>query len=116
MYRPVLAFEDEYGDLERSKTFVSNPVIPWLVINEDLNELRALFNVALGTNTEAENFGLAEVDENFLQDLERGEYLHALIMSDEWEWMRTAPQDRPEWREQYTSSTDGRFVLLTRLD
>ena len=112
----VLAFENELGELDSVTSFVSRPVLPFLGIGFDRNELRALFNVALGPRTERENFSLGVVDTAFIERLMLGDFEYALITSDEWDWMRMSPQDRPKWREQYSSSDEptGRFVLLTK--
>ena len=95
----VLAFEDILTELESSRTFVARSVFPHLFINDDPNELRALFNVALDARTEQDNFEIGAMNAEFIEDLELGEFNHVLISSDDWEWMRTAPQDRPEWRD-----------------
>ena len=112
----VLAFEDQFAELESATTFISSSMLPHLQIHYDRNELRALFNVALDVRTERDNFQIGEMDAEFIKDLELGMFIHVLISSDDWEWMRTAPQDRPEWRDHYSSFVEpsGRFVLLVK--
>lgn len=112
----VLAFEDQFVELESATTFVSGSMLPHLQIHLDRNKLRALFNVALDARTERDNFEIGGMDAELIKDLELGKFSHVLISSDDWEWMRTAPQDRPEWRDQYSSIVEpsGRFVLLVK--
>ena len=112
----ILAFEDELGQLDDATTFVSRSIIPFLAIDVDRNELRALFNVGLNSRTERENFRLAEVDADLVEDLVQGEFDYLLITAPEWEWLRESPQDRPQWRDEYSSTSEpsGRFVLLTK--
>ncbi|MFV1858750.1 MAG: glycosyltransferase family 39 protein [Anaerolineales bacterium] len=116
-FDPVLAFKDELGELDSATTFVSHSIVPYFSIGFDRNELRALFNVGLDMRSDRENFELGPVDANLIERLVLGDFDYALITSDDWDWMRESPQDRPEWREQYSGSVEptGRFVLLTKL-
>jgi hypothetical protein len=112
----VQVFEDEFLNLENSTTFVASSLLPHLFINNDPNELRALFNVALNARTEQDNFDIGVVDAELIESLELGKFDYLLISSDAWDWMRTAPQDRPEWRDQYSGTLEpsGQFVLVVK--
>ena len=115
-FYPVRVFEDNFLNLENSTTFVASSLLPHLFINNDPNELRALFNVALNARTEQDNFDIGVVDAELIESLELGKFDYLLISSDAWDWMRTAPQDRPEWRDQYSGTLEpsGQFVLLVK--
>ncbi len=117
-FDPVLAFADELSDLESDTTFVSESMLPYLSIKSDRNELRAIFNVALDARTERDNFIIGAVESELLDHLELGRFDNVLVTSGDWEWMQTASQDQPEWRDQYSGTLEpsGQFVLLVKSD
>jgi hypothetical protein len=58
------------------------------------------------------------VDDTFVERLENGDFSHVLIRSTEWDWLRTDPQDRPEWRDRYRAFEEptGSFIMLVLKD
>jgi len=115
-FDPVLAFADELADLESDTTFVSESLLPYLSIKNDRNELRTLFNVALDSRTNRGNFAIGAIGSELIDHLKVGRFDNILVTSSEWDWLQTAFQDQPEWREKYIEfpESSGRFVLLVR--
>ena len=117
-FQPILAFEKEIRSVDNPDIFVSSTILPSLVIKENLDEISALVNIALDLRTGRTNYELGFPDEGLIRGLEDGEYSLVLITSSEWDWLRTAPQDRPEWRNKYFAETESnnRYILLQRAD
>ena len=70
--------------------------------------------MALNLDTVKGDFGVGTVDESFLSSLEMGDFESVLVSTNDWDWMRTSPQDRPEWRDRYSGSLipSNSYVLL----
>lgn len=117
-FQPVLAFEDEIRDYDGLDMYVSSAVLHSLAIKENRDELSKLVNIALDIKTERADYVIGTPDEELVDELVGIEYSHLLITTSDWDWLRTAPQDRPEWRSQYTASIEpsNRFILLTRVE
>jgi hypothetical protein len=115
---PLLAFEKEITEVDEFNMFVTNTILPSLAIKENLDEISTLVNIALDLKTGRADYELGFPDESLIRGLEEGEYSHVLITSSEWDWLRTAPQDRPEWRSKYLAETgpNKRYILLKRVD
>jgi hypothetical protein len=115
---PLLAFEKEITEVDEFNMFVTNTILPYLAIKENLDEISTLVNIALDLKTGRADYELGFPDESLIRGLEEGEYSHVLITSSEWDWLRTAPQDRPEWRSKYLAETgpNKRYILLKRVD
>ena len=117
-FQPILAFEEEIRDNDGLDMYVSSAVLPSLAIGRNRDELSALVNIALDIRTDRDNYVIGMLDEEFVSELEVGEYSPILITTSDWDWLRTAPQDRPEWRSRYTASIEpsNRFILLQRVE
>jgi len=117
-FQPILAFEEEIRDHDGFDMYVSSEVLPSLAIRGNRDELSALVNIALDIRTERADYVTGSPDDEFVGELEVSKYSHILITTSDWDWLRTAPQDRPEWRTRYTASTEpsNRFILLQRVE
>lgn len=117
-FQPILAFENEIISVDDHKMYVSNTILPFLAIKENLDEISTLVNIALDLRTDRTDYELGFPDESLIRGLEKGEYSLVLITSSEWDWLRTAPQDRPEWRVRYIAEAklSDRYILLQRVD
>jgi hypothetical protein len=117
-FQPILAFEEEIRDHDGFDMYVSSAVLPSLAIGGNRDELSALVNIALDIRTERADYVIGTLDDEFVRELEVGEYSPILITTSDWDWLRTAPQDRPEWRILYTASTEpsNRFILLQQVE
>lgn len=117
-FQPLLAFEKEISKVDDLNMYVSKTILPSLVIKENLDEISMLVNVALDLRTDRTDYELGFPDEGLIRGLEGGEYSLVLITSSEWDWLRAAPQDRPEWRNKYFAETEpnNRYILLQRVD
>ena len=117
-FQPLLAFEKEIREVDDLNMFVSKTILPSLIIKENLDEISMLVNVALDLRTDRTDYDLGLPDDVLIRGLEEGEYSLVLITSSEWEWLRTAPQDRPEWRSKYVAEAESskRYILLHRVD
>jgi len=117
-FQPILAFEEEIRDHDGLDMYVSSAVLPSLAIGGNRDELSALVNIALDIRTERADYVVGTLDEEFVGELDVGEYSPILITTSDWDWLRTAPQDRPEWRIRYTafSEPSNRFILLQRVE
>jgi hypothetical protein len=117
-FQPILAFEEEIRDPDGLDMYVSSEVLYSLSIGGNRDELSALVNIALDMRTERADYEIGTVNEKFVSELELGEYSPILISKSNWDWLRTAPQDRPEWRRRYTASIEpsNRFILLKRVE
>lgn len=115
---PILAFEKEIREVDDLNMYVSNTILPALAIKENLDEISTLMNIALDLRTERTDYELGFPDDALVRELEDGEYSLVLITSSEWDWLRTAPQDRPQWRSKYIAETEPskRYILLQRVD
>jgi hypothetical protein len=78
-------------------------------------ELAGIFNVALDAKTTSEDYRIGVVDEQLIRAMENAEHQYVVVSSSEWDWLRTAPQDRPEWRTRYEAFAEpgGRYILLS---
>lgn len=83
------------------------------VANPD--ELAGIFNVVLDSQTLSADYEIGTVGEPLILSMERAGHKYVVISTSEWDWLRTAPQDRPEWRALYYAFEEpgGRYVLLT---
>jgi len=83
------------------------------VANSD--ELAGIFNVALDGQTVYTDYQIGVVGEPLILALEGSDYKYVIVTPSEWDWLRTAPQDRPQWRGKYKAFEEpsGRYVLLT---
>lgn len=81
--------------------FVSDQVVPKLAIQPNRDELAVAMNTALDLRTIRSDYWIGPVDEQMIEQMEVGAYSHVLIDDSAWDWLRTAPQDRPEWRSRY---------------
>jgi hypothetical protein len=117
-FQPILAFEEEIGDQDGLDMYVSSALLYSLYIGGNRDELSALVNIALDIRTERSNFVIGSPDDEFVGELEVGEYSHILITTSDWDWLRTAPQDRPGWRSRYMASAESsnRFILLQQVE
>ena len=117
-FQPILAFEKELRDYDGLDMYVSSAVLHSLTIKENRDELSTLVNIALDIRTGQADYVIGTPDEEFVSELEVREYSHILITTSDWDWLRTAPQDRPEWRSWYTASIEpsDRFILLQRVE
>ena len=117
-FQPILAFEEEIRDNDGLDMYVSSAVLPSLAIETNRDELTALVNIALDIRTERADYVIGTLDDEFVRELEVGEYSPILITTSDWDWLRTTPQDRPEWRIRYTASTEpsNRFILLQQVE
>ena len=117
-FQPILAFEEEIRDHDGFDMYVSSAVLPSLAIGGNRDELSALVNIALDIRTDRADYVIGTLDDEFVRELEMGEYSPILITTSDWDWLRTAPQDRPEWRIRYTASTEpsNRFILLQQVE
>ena len=117
-FQPILAFEKELRDYDGLDMYVSSAVLHSLTIKENRDELSTLVNIALDIRTGQADYVIGTPDEEFVSELEVREYSHILITTSDWDWLRTAPQDRPEWRSWYTASIEpsNRFILLQRVE
>jgi hypothetical protein len=115
-FEPLLAFQDHFLNLDELHMFVSEEIPPHLLIGENEDELSGLMNTAFDLRTDRGDYKFGRRDQMLVENLESGTYTHLLLVSDDWDWLRTSPQDRPTWRDQYVPSPDptGRFILLTR--
>jgi hypothetical protein len=110
-----LALRDEI-DLSRPfDAYVSWASLEGLrgVANPD--ELAGLVNAALDGKTVSTDYQIGVVDERLIHSMENAGHRYVIISASEWDWLRTAPQDRPEWRAKYDAFDEpgGRYVLLT---
>lgn len=105
-------------DLSPISFFASEESLPSLGISNNRDELSALVNVALDLRTVRQDFQIGPVDTALVNDLERQRYSQLLITSDQWDWLRSEPQDRPTWRAHYSAvaGSEGPVVLLVRDD
>ena len=96
--------------------FVSEEIPPFLLIGDNLDELSGLMNTAFDLRTGRSDYEIGGRDQMLVEKLESGTYTHLFLISDDWDWLRTSPQDRPTWRTQYRHSSDstGRFILLIK--
>jgi len=117
-FQPILAFEEEIRDHDELLMYVSSAVMHSLAIGRNRDELSALVNIALDIRTERVDYVIGTPDDEFVGDLEVSKYSHILITTSDWDWLRTAPQDRPEWRSRYTefSEPSNRSILLQRVE
>jgi len=117
-FQPILAFEEEIMDYDGIDMYVSNAVLPYLAIKGNRDELSALVNIALDKRTERDDYVIGTPDDEFVSELEVSKYSYILITTSDWDWLRTAPQDRPEWRSRYTEFTEpsNRNILLQRVE
>lgn len=113
-FLPLGAFGGQIDRAGALAIHVSSDILPVMGIDENRDELAALVNAGLNSTTLRTDYSIGDIDESLLADLEQRLHTYVLVTAEEWDWMRTAPQDRPEWRSHYTASTDptGRFVLL----
>jgi hypothetical protein len=83
------------------------------VANSD--ELAGIFNVALDGQTVYTDYQIGVVGEPLILAMEGSDYKYVIVTPSEWDWLRTAPQDRPQWRGKYKAFEEpsGRYVLLT---
>lgn len=81
-------------------------------------ELSGLVNVALDGQTLPSDYQIGTVDESLIGSMVLSQHKYVIVTSSEWDWLRTAPQDRPEWRDKYegVEVPGGRYVLLTLSD
>ncbi|MCI0772894.1 MAG: hypothetical protein J4N74_05670, partial [Chloroflexi bacterium] len=86
------------------------------VANRD--ELAGLINSALDGQTVRSDYQIGTVDEPMIRSMESAEHKYVVVTASEWDWLRTAPQDRPEWRDRYEAFAEpgGRYVLLTLIE
>jgi hypothetical protein len=112
----LLAFQDHYLNLDELNMFISEEVPPHLFIGENEDEISGLMNIAFDLRTGRDNYEFGGRDPALVENLESGTYTHLLLVSDDWDWLRTSPQDRPTWRAQYTPwpGPSDRFILLTK--
>lgn len=99
--------------------FVSDQVLPMLAIQSNRDELAVSMNTALDLQTIRSDYWIGPVDEQMINQMELGAYSHVLIDDSEWDWLRTAPQDRPEWRGRYDATEEpatGSVLLILRED
>ena len=117
-FQPILAFEEKIRNHDGLPMYVSSAVMHSLTIGRNRDELSALVNIALDIRTEQVDYVIGTPDDEFVSDLEVSKYSHILITTSDWDWLRTAPQDRPEWRSRYTEFTEpsNRIILLQRVE
>ncbi|MCJ7570111.1 MAG: hypothetical protein MUO58_21580 [Anaerolineales bacterium] len=117
-FQPILAFEEQIRDQDGLEMYVSSAVLHSLAIGGNRDELSALVNIALDIRTERADYVIGTPDNEFVGKLEVSKYSHIMITTSDWDWLRTAPQDRPEWRSRYTASTEpsNRSILLQRVE
>lgn len=110
----LLAFQSHFQNADELNMFVSEEIPPFLLIGDNKDELSGLMNTAFDLRTGRSNYEIGSMDQTLVENLENGTYTHLLLISDYWDWLRTGPQDRPTWRDQYVHSSDpsGRFILL----
>jgi hypothetical protein len=113
-----LSFRDQIGLRPLKSMFVADNVIPSLSIQRNRDELAVSINTALDLQTIRTDFSIGSVDDTFVERLENGDFSHVLIRSTEWDWLRTDPQDRPEWRDRYRAFEEptGSFIMLVLKD
>ncbi len=82
------------------------------VANPD--ELAGIFNVALDGQTVCTDYQIGMVGEPLILAMEESGFKYVIVTPSEWDWLRTAPQDRPQWRGKYEAfeESSGRYVLL----
>jgi hypothetical protein len=117
-FQILLPYKEWIKDPDPVKLYVTRSALPVLAIKANLDELSSLINVALDMQTTRDQVALGTPDAELVVALIRGEYSHLLITASEWDWLRTEPQDRPEWRRQYEAFHEPgeRFVLLRRIE
>lgn len=110
-----LAFRHDIDLDQPFDAFVSWGSLERIAGAANSREVAAIFNVALDGRTDRTDYEIGSVKKDLLQSMESGDYKYVIVNSSEWDWMRTAPQDRPEWRAKYTPLEDpgGWYVLLT---
>lgn len=110
-----LAFEDRMEFNSPEAAYFSRDLLAGLPAVSNRDELAALVNVGLDVQTIRSNYLIGAVDEALVELLEHGEQRYVVVTSSEWDWLRTAPQDRPAWRQRYETfeESTGRFVLLS---
>ena len=81
-------------------------------------EVAGIFNVALEGQNDRADYQIGNVNEHLLQSMESVRHKYVVINASEWDWLRTATQDRPEWRDRYEAFAEpgGRYVLLTLIE
>jgi hypothetical protein len=113
------AFREPISSRPIESFFVSDAVIPQMVIQLNRDELAVSMNTALDLQTVRTDYRISSVDETMIAEMEAGTYSHVLVNASEWDWLRTAPQDRPEWRSRYLAfdePTGNYFVLVLKLE
>lgn len=117
-FQILLPYKEWFKDPDPVKLYVTRSALPVLAIEANLDELSSLINVALDMQTRRDQVALGTPDAELVAALIRGEYSHLLITASEWDWLRTEPQDRPEWRRQYEAFREPgqRFVVLRRIE
>ena len=113
-FEPLLPFQDQILNLGELNIFVSERMLRSLQIGDNKDELSGLLNTFFDLRTGWSNLEIGGRDQMLVENLESGTYTHLLLVSDDWAWLRTSPQDRPEWRDRYRpiEEDSGRFVLL----
>lgn len=117
-FQLILAFEERIQDAEDLNLYMTTSALPLLAIKANTDELASPINVGLDLKTVREQYTIGTPDSALVKALLGGEYSHVLLSSSEWDWLRTEPQDQPEWRRQYESFVEpgNRFVLLQRIE
>jgi hypothetical protein len=95
--------------------YVSRPALSGLAGVHNPDELAGIFNVALDSQTLSTDYQIGTVDELLILAMEGGRYKYVIVTPSEWDWLRTAPQDRPQWRGKYDpfEEPSDRYILLT---
>lgn len=113
-FQGLLALDGKISKTPNFSMFVATSLLRSMSISNNRDEVSSVINVALNLDTVKGDFGVGTVDESFLSSLAMGDFEYVLVSADDWDWMRTAPQDRPEWRDRYSGSLipQNSYVLL----
>lgn len=114
-YSLPLAFRDQMDVADPFDAFFSSESLDSILGADNRDELAVLVNVALDGATVRADYQIGGVDESLIQSMESAAHKYVVVTSSEWDWLRTAPQDRPEWRARYDAFEEpkARWVLLT---